>query len=117
MVNCSASVDRAFRALSSAPRREILRRAAAQPCSVTQLASHFNMSLAGVSKHVHVLTDAGLLSLSREGRVHWCRFEPQALQQVRSSINELAAFWEKRLDALERVLLDAPDAKRKRRRR
>lgn len=113
----SGAIDRAFRALASVPRREILRRTSAQPCSVTQLASHFDMSLAAVSKHVRVLAAAGLLSLSREGRTHWCRFEPRALQPVRASIDALGAFWEQRLDALEQVLTsDAPQRSERKRR-
>ncbi|MDP2270680.1 MAG: metalloregulator ArsR/SmtB family transcription factor [Archangium sp.] len=113
----AASIDRAFRALGSAPRREILRRTAAQPCSVTQLAAHFDMSLAAVSKHVRVLADAGLLTSSREGRIHWCRFEVGALTQVRASIDQLATFWEKRLDALEQVLVSDTAARRGRKKR
>lgn len=80
-----------------------------KPCSVTQLSEHFDMSLAAVSKHVRVLADAGLLSVEREGRLQWCRFEPQALSVARASIDQIASFWQKRLDALERTLV-APAA-------
>jgi DNA-binding transcriptional ArsR family regulator len=106
-------LDRIFRALGSAPRRDILRRAAVARRSVTELAEHFDMSLAAVSKHVRVLADAGLLSLTREGRVHWCRLEPAALETAQASLDELRAFWNKRIDALERVLVD--ERRRKRR--
>lgn len=102
--NESLSVDLVFRALSSGPRRDILRRTALQPCTVTQLSSYFDMSLAAVSKHVGVLAKAGLLSLSREGRLQWCRLQPEALKPARASIDEMYAFWDSRLDALEEVL-------------
>lgn len=99
-----ASVDRVFRALASAPRRDILRRAAHQRRSVSELAAGFDMSLAAVSKHVQVLADAGLLSLERQGRVHWYSARPDALRLARASLDELTAFWDRRLDALERVV-------------
>lgn len=102
--NQTLSVDLVFRALASGPRRDILRRTALQPCTVTQLSSSFNMSLAAVSKHVGVLAKAGLISLSREGRLQWCRLQPAALQPARASIDEMYAFWDARLDALEAVL-------------
>jgi DNA-binding transcriptional ArsR family regulator len=106
MVEMTASaLDRVFRALASEPRREILRRAAQQPCTVTQLAEHFDMTLAAVSKHVRVLEDANLLSPTREGRLHWCRLNPQTLDPVRSSIEALREFWNERLDGLEQFLL------------
>lgn len=102
--NASLSVDLVFRALSSGARRDILRRTALRPCTVTQLSSYFDMSLAAVSKHVGVLAKAGLISLSREGRLQWCRLRPEALKPARASIDEMYAFWDSRLDALEEVL-------------
>jgi len=106
MVDMTASaLDRVFRALASEPRREILRRAAQQPCTVTQLAEHFDMTLAAVSKHIRVLEDANLLSPTHEGRLHWCRLNPQTLDPARSSIEALRGFWNERLDALEQFLV------------
>ena len=106
MVDMTAStLDRVFRALASEPRREILRRAAQQPCTVTQLAEHFDMTLAAVSKHIRVLEDAKLLSPTHQGRLHWCRLNPQTLDPVRLSIEALRAFWNERLDALEQFLV------------
>jgi DNA-binding transcriptional ArsR family regulator len=107
--NETLSLDLVFRALASGPRRDILRHTAAQPCTVTQLSAYFDMSLAAVSKHVGVLAKAGLISLTREGRLQWCRLKPEALAPVRTSVDALYAFWDARLDALEAVLAeDAP---------
>lgn len=104
--NESLSLDLVFRALASGPRRDILKHTARQPCTVTQLSAYFDMSLAAVSKHVGVLAKAGLISLSRDGRLQWCRLQPQALAPVRTSIDALYAFWDTRLDALEAVLAE-----------
>jgi DNA-binding transcriptional ArsR family regulator len=114
MVDMTASgLDRVFRALASEPRREMLRRAAQQPCTVTQLAEHFDMTLAAVSKHIRVLENANLLSPTYEGRVHWCRLNPEALGPAGSSIEALRGFWNERFDALEQFLVaDRPPAAR-----
>jgi DNA-binding transcriptional ArsR family regulator len=107
MVERSAvALDRVFRALASAPRREILRRAAKRRCTVTELAEHFDMSLAAVSKHVGVLDEAQLLVQTREGRLLWRRFNPQALEPARATLEELRGFWSDQLDGLERFLVD-----------
>ena len=45
------------------------------------------MSLAAVSKHVGVLDEANLLIRTREGRLHWRRFNPAALEAARASID------------------------------
>jgi DNA-binding transcriptional ArsR family regulator len=101
--HAEAELDRVFRALGSAPRREILRMTAGERRSVSELAQHFDMSLAAVAKHVHVLVDAELVSLTQEGRVHYCRLKPETLDAARLSIDDLRRFWNARLDALERV--------------
>jgi len=110
-----AALDRVFRALASEPRREILRRTASAPCTVTQLAEHFDMSLAAVSKHVGVLAKARLVRLTVEGRVHWCRLDPDVLDAASASLDELRSFWSDRLDGLERFLVrGAPKGRRPR---
>ena len=98
------ALDRVFRALASAPRREILLRVAAEQRTVTELAAHFDMTLAAVSKHVRVLEEARLVRHTKEGRLHWYRLVPEALQPARASIDAVGAFWAGRLDALESIL-------------
>ena len=105
MVENAVQLDRVFHALASAPRREILRRAARERCTVGQLAASFDMSLAAVSKHVKVLEEASLLRATREGRLHWCELDPAALEPARASIEELRAHWDGKLDRLEALLV------------
>lgn len=111
------ALDRVFRALASEPRREILRRTARRRYTVTELAEHFDMSLAAVSKHVCVLDDANLVHKTREGRLLWRRLNPDALEPARATIEELRSFWKKQLDQLERFLLETGGSSRRRKRR
>lgn len=83
-------LDRVFRALASAQRREILRLAAPDRCAVTQFAAQLKMSEPAVSKHVRVLVDAALLSKTREGRFCWCRLRRRALELARERIEKLS---------------------------
>lgn len=99
-----AALDRVFRALASAPRREILRRVAAEPRTVTDLAEHFDITLAAVSKHVGVLEKARLVTRTEEGRLHWYRLNPEALRPATASIETLRGFWSRQLDALGTLL-------------
>ncbi len=76
------------------------------------------MSLAAVSKHVCVLDEAKLLHQTRDGRLLWRQLNPEALEPARATIEQLRQFWSKRLDGLERFLVEtAPRPKRKPRRR
>jgi DNA-binding transcriptional ArsR family regulator len=105
---CGAGLDQVFRALASEPRREILRRVAHGRCTVTELAEHFDITLAAVSKHVRVLDEVGLLSTQQEGRLLWRRLNPEPLEAARSSIKELTDFWSGQLDNLEQLLTTPP---------
>jgi DNA-binding transcriptional ArsR family regulator len=110
------ALDRVFHALASEPRREILRWTARRRCTVTELARHFDMSLAAVSKHVGVLDDAKLLSRTREGRLLWRQLNPEALAPATETIEELRAFWNQNLDRLEQFLEETTPPKRRKRR-
>lgn len=110
------SLDRVFRALASEPRREILRRTALRPYTVTELAEHFDMSMAAVSKHVCVLDEANLLVQTREGRLLWRQLDPRALEPARATIEQLREFWSQRLDALETYLVDTSTPHQRKRR-
>lgn len=100
----AAALDRVFRALASEPRREILRRVAEERLTVGELAGHFDITLAAISKHVRVLEDADLIVQTREGRLHWCQLNPRALDPALASIENLRAFWANQLDGLEQFL-------------
>ncbi|MCB1280528.1 MAG: winged helix-turn-helix transcriptional regulator, partial [Salinibacterium sp.] len=54
-------VDRIFRALADATRRDIVRRTLVADVSVSQLADSYAMSFAAVQKHVAVLEEAKLV--------------------------------------------------------
>jgi len=110
MVDSQLDLDRVFRALASEPRREILRRTARSRCTVTELAEHFDMTLAAVSKHVRVLDEADLLTCEQDGRLQWRRLNPAPLHAAQSSIDELQTFWNRSLDALAKVLAEPRNA-------
>ena len=102
----SDHLDYVFRALAHPARREILRRIAREEQTVTALAAPFSMSLEAVSKHVQVLERARLLRRTRSGRVHRCRLAPAPLRDAAKVLAELAGLWNRRLDALQALLVE-----------
>lgn len=93
-----------FSALADPTRRGILRRLAAGPASVGELAEPYAMSLPAVSKHLRVLERAGLLRREKEGRVHRIHLEAAPLRSAGAYITAYQAFWEAQLDHLARYL-------------
>jgi DNA-binding transcriptional ArsR family regulator len=102
----SEHLDDVFHALAHPARRAILRRIAREEQSVTELAAPFDMSLEAVSKHIQVLERARLLRRTRSGRVHHCRLSPAPLRDAAKILAELAGLWNRRLDALEKLLAE-----------
>jgi len=99
-------LDRVFRALADPTRRRIVRDLARDDRTVMELARQFAISQPAVTKHLHVLEAAGLISRTREGRTRRCRLRPAGLRASRAWIDRCERFWNRRLDALERLLAD-----------
>lgn len=79
--------------------------------AVTDVAEPFEMSLAAVSKHLGVLTSAGLISQEKRGRVKWCKLEPDALRDASVWMQSFGQFEAVNLEAFEKFLeeeLDGP---------
>ncbi|MBL1438268.1 MAG: winged helix-turn-helix transcriptional regulator [Rhodobacteraceae bacterium] len=73
-------LDTAFAALADQTRRAILSQLLEQDMTVKQVADTYEMSLAAVSKHLQVLTRAGLVRQIKRGREKICQLEPNALR-------------------------------------
>lgn len=103
-----AEIDRVFRALADATRRDILRRTLAGELSVSGLASDYDMSFAAVQKHVAVLEKAGLVRKTTAGRERLVRADPERIACARACLQKLEALWRHRIDALD-VVLSEPE--------
>jgi DNA-binding transcriptional ArsR family regulator len=98
------SLDTVFAALSDPTRRTILAMLLEDDMAVTDVAHPFTMSLAAISKHLRVLTAAGLISQEKRGRVKWCKLEPDALREASIWMQSFGQFEAVNLDAFERFL-------------
>jgi DNA-binding transcriptional ArsR family regulator len=97
-------LDIVFAALADPTRRRILVMLLEDDMAVTDVAEPFEMSLAAISKHLAVLTGAGLVSRERHGRVTWCKLEPDAMREASVWMQAFGLFEAVDLDAFERFL-------------
>src|SRR5690606_35476184 len=93
-----------FAALADPTRRAILAMLLEDDMAVTDVADPFQLSLAAISKHLTVLTEAGLISREKRGRVIWCKLEPDALRAATVWMQGFGQFEPVDLDAFERFL-------------
>ena len=93
-----------FAALADPTRRAILARLATGEATVTELAAPFDMSLPGVSKHLKVLREAGLVTQGRDAQWRPVRLEPSRLQEISAWVEQYRRLWEARFDRLDEYL-------------
>lgn len=72
--------------------------------AVTDVAEPFKMSLAAISKHLIILTRAGLIVQEKRGRVKWCKLDPDALRNASVWMQGFGQFEPVNLDAFETFL-------------
>jgi len=99
-------VDRIFRALADATRRDIVRRTLTGDVSVSGLAADYDMSFAAVQKHVAVLEGAGLVTKQPNGRERLVRANPETLRRARTLLDQYEQVWRARIDRLDAFLAD-----------
>ena len=93
-----------FHAIAHPARRAILVTLKRGERAAGELAEPFGMTLSAVSQHLRVLEEAELVTARRDGRHRLYRLHPRPLREVASWIDEFAAFFGGRLDALGEYL-------------
>ena len=102
------SLDHTFAALGDSTRRAILARLADGETSLSDVAAPFDMSQTAVSKHVRVLSDAGLVRVSKRGRTRYCELQAAPMKAAAEWLDTYQRYWEGQLDALGEFLENNP---------
>lgn len=90
-----------FSALGDATRLALISRLAdGRPRSITQLTGGLNLTRQGVSKHLRVLEQAGVVTSRRVGRESRFVFTPEPILDARSYLDRVSDQWD---DALNRL--------------
>ena len=93
-----SDLDSTFAALADPTRRGILEHLANGPASISDLAARFEMSLPGITKHIRLLEEAGLVLTEKKGRVRYCTLGANPLDHVAAWIRGHRKSIEDRMD-------------------
>jgi DNA-binding transcriptional ArsR family regulator len=97
-------LSQTFQALADPTRRAILARLATGEATVGELAQPFAISLPAISRHLRVLTAAGLIERSTEAQWRRCRLRGDRLRVAAEWLEAYRPFWEGSFDRLETLV-------------
>lgn len=97
----SDKTQEVFNALGDPTRRDIINTLTTQGAkTATQISETMQITRQGVSKHLNILADAGLITSEKQGRELYYSLTPQPLNQATRWIQSIEEKWDKRLSAL-----------------
>jgi DNA-binding transcriptional ArsR family regulator len=103
-----------FEALAEPTRRHILDLLLTQPRLVGELADLLKISQPGISKHLRVLRDVGLVKVRQEAQRHWYEVRLEPLAEVDDWLKPYRRLMEERFDRLDDLLTELQDEEEKR---
>ena len=98
------ALDRAFLALADPVRRAIVARLSRGDATVNELAQPFAITKQAISKHIHVLEQAGLVTRSRDAQRRPVHLDPVALERLTAWIDRYRLIAESRYRQLDALL-------------
>lgn len=107
-------VDAVLHALSDESRRTVLEVLREHPATVGELASLLPIARPGVSRHLRVLREAGLVEVRQEAQQRVYNLRPEALAELDAWLGRYRVLWEERLDALHTEVARGKRARRER---
>ena len=93
-------MDAVLHALSDESRRTILEVLRDHPATVGVLSDRLPIARPGVSRHLRVLREAGLVDVQQDAQWRVYSLRPEPLAELDAWLGGYRALWQQRLDAL-----------------
>lgn len=93
-------MEAVLRALADESRRTVLETLAGGPATAGELAALLPIARPGVSRHLRVLREAGLVEVRQQAQRRVYRLRPEPLAELDEWLGRYRALWEQRLGAL-----------------
>ncbi len=102
-----------FDALADPTRRHILDLLRERPRLVGELVDLLEISQPGVSKHLRVLREAGLVRVRQDAQRRWYELRPEPLAEVDAWLTSYRHLWAARMDRLDDYLHELQEEEKK----
>ncbi|MEF2247457.1 ArsR/SmtB family transcription factor [Paenibacillus sp. IITD108] len=99
-MNAPSKKPDVFQAIADPTRRKLIQMLSEQEMAVNTISGHFSMTRTAVSKHLRILTDAGLLQETKFGRETRYKTSHEPLLELKRWLSYYERFWENKMNML-----------------
>ena len=93
-----------FQAIADPTRRSILILLASQSITAGEIADHFDAARSTVSKHIHILTECGIVESNQVGREIYYQIKIDKMKEIDLWLDQILSIWEARFDKLDNYI-------------
>ena len=93
-----------FQAIADPTRREVLRLLAERELPISEITSHFPISRTAIAKHLHILSEAQLVSGKKIGRERRYRLQPESFDEIKDWLSYFEQYWGNKLSILKHIV-------------
>ena len=95
-----------FQAIADPTRRFIIGKLSQGSLNITQIGEDLDMSKQAIAKHVKILKECGMITVSQKGRELVCEARLDQLDEVVDWVTQSRKLWNQRFEKLDRFLSD-----------
>ncbi|GGH11751.1 ArsR/SmtB family transcription factor [Paenibacillus segetis] len=103
-MSSSAEKYDVFQAIADPTRREVLRLLTEEEMPISKITAHFKVTRTAIAKHLHILSEAELVSGRKEGREKIYQLRPEPLAELKQWLTYYEQFWNNKLSILGYVV-------------
>jgi DNA-binding transcriptional ArsR family regulator len=101
----TAAVAPLFAALGDETRLEIVARLCKKgPLSIVRLSEGADVTRQAITKHLHALSEAGLVTSHRDGRARVWELDTRRLMVAKRYLDQVSQRWDERIDRLRALV-------------
>ncbi|MGF7037646.1 ArsR/SmtB family transcription factor [Mucilaginibacter lappiensis] len=93
-----------FQAIADPTRRMIIQKLSAGPLNIAQIVDDSGMTRQGIAKHIKVLNECGMISVTQKGREQFCEARIGQLDEVTDWVTKSRKLWNQRFEKLDKFL-------------
>ena len=93
-----------FQAIADPTRRIIILKLSRGPLNLAKIGEDFGISRQAIAKHIKVLNECGMISITQKGREQICEARLSHLDEVTDWVTESRKLWNQRLEKLDKFL-------------